>query len=209
MSHHMVDASSERAFRRDVAKSKRLLEDIVGAEVAGYRAPGFSINPRTPWAHRVLAEEGFVYSSSACPARFDGSPDPHSSRKPWKAECGDGLRLLEFPPLTRRLAGQNVPVAGGSYLRLLPVRVVSHAVAAMNEAGAPAVVSLRPWEIDASQARLPETELARWRHWAGVEGFEQKLAELLTLCDFGPVGEFAGVRPQRFPVNLQHAAHAI
>lgn len=196
-SHLMADSQSERAFRRDVRRSKHELEDLLGAEVTGYRAPGFSINQRTPWAHRVLAEEGFVYSSSVCPARLDGDTGFAAPPKPWKADCGDGLRLIEFPPLTRRLAGQNVPVAGGSYLRLLPVRVVSNAISAMNAGNAPAVVSLRPWEIDPSQMNLPETSLSRWRHWAGVEEFPAKLGELLSLHEFGPIGEFAGLRPQR------------
>lgn len=200
--HWMADTLTERSFRNDVRRGKHLLEDILGAEVAGYRAPGFSINQRTPWAHRVLAEEGYLYSSSVCPTRLESESGTQAPTTPWRSDCGNGMRILEFPPLTRRLAGQNVPVAGGSYLRLLPVRVVSNAIVAMNQAKAPAVLCLKPWEIDASQAALPDTTLSRWRHWAGVEEFEGKLSQLLELHEFGTVGEHVGVRPQcRVPTN--------
>jgi polysaccharide deacetylase family protein (PEP-CTERM system associated) len=195
--HTMADALTERAFRGDVRRGKQVLEDILGAEVVGYRAPGFSINQRTPWAHRVLAEEGFVYSSSVCPSRLESDSTFQAPTTPWRSDCGGGLRILEFPPLTRRLAQQNVPVAGGSYLRLLPVRVVSNAIVAMNQAKAPAVLCLKPWEIDATQAELPETTLSRWRHWAGVEEFEGKLAQLLELHEFGTIAEHVGVQPQQ------------
>ena len=33
----------------------------------GYRAPSFSIDARTPWAHPILAEQGYAYSSSVAP----------------------------------------------------------------------------------------------------------------------------------------------
>jgi polysaccharide deacetylase family protein (PEP-CTERM system associated) len=196
MSHQMVDVSNERSFRLDVRRSKNLLEEILGAEVMGYRAPGFSINQRTPWAHRVLAEEGFLYSSSVCPARLGGDAEFAAPTKPWKTDCGDGLRVMEFPPLTRRLSGQNVPVAGGSYLRLLPVPIVSNAIDAMNANAAPAVISLRPWEIDPSQAGMPGTTISRWRHCAGVKEFGRKLEVLLAHHEFGTIGEFAGLTPQ-------------
>jgi polysaccharide deacetylase family protein (PEP-CTERM system associated) len=195
--HSMTDTLTERAFRSDVRRGKQVLEDILGAEVCGYRAPGFSINQRTPWAHRVLAEEGFVYSSSVCPSRLDGDAAFRAPTTPWRSDCGGGRGIHEFPPLTRRLAGQNVPVAGGSYLRLLPVRVVSGAIDAMNQARAPAVLCLKPWEIDATQAQLPETTLSRWRHWAGVEEFEGKLSQLLDQHEFGTIGGHVGAEPQR------------
>jgi len=44
---------------------------------------------------------------------------------------------------------------------------------------------------------IPKTSHARWRHWAGVEEFPAKLGELLDVHEFGPMGEFAGLRPQR------------
>lgn len=206
-SHEPADEQGERAFRRDVRRSRRILESIVHTSVVGYRAPGFSISERTPWAHRVLADEGFAYSSSVYPARLDGSGAPGAPPTPWEADGGDGRSVAEFPPLTRRLSGQHVPVAGGGYMRLLPVRVVSRAILAMNNAGAPAVICVRPWEIDRAQSRLPHAPLDQWRHWAGVDHFESKLAALLDLHDFGAIDDHLGLVPPRSPGSA--AAHAI
>ena len=193
MAHRMPDTQTPREFRMDVRTAKRLLEDVTGAQVAGYRAPGFSVNRRTPWAHTVLLEEGHDYSSSVCPPRIDGGDDAAQTR-PWRTGTSRGV--LELPPLSHRLTGQNVPIAGGSYLRLLPVRAVTEAIGAMNAKGAPALLTLRPWEIDSTRAGSQEVSLSRWRHWAGVEEFEGKLSTLLREHSFGSVRDWMSTSPQ-------------
>ena len=56
--HESVTALDRTAFREDVRSSKRTLEDLIGSEVVGYRAPNFSIIPGLEWAFDVLVEEG-------------------------------------------------------------------------------------------------------------------------------------------------------
>ena len=74
--HRRVDSQSSDAFRADVRDAKRTLEDAGGVHVCGYRAPTFSIGRNSTWAHAILAEEGYRYSSSVYPRRHDlyGSP---------------------------------------------------------------------------------------------------------------------------------------
>ncbi len=115
--HEPVDRLGEHRFRADIRRAKRLLEDIAGVAVQGYRAPTFSLGPRTPWAHAILAEEGHRYSSSVFPIRHDlyGAPDaPRTPHRPHP----DGV--VELPMTTLRLAGRNLPCAGGGWFRLLP-----------------------------------------------------------------------------------------
>ena len=50
-----------QTLRNETAGAKRMLEDIIGTEVVGFRAPGFFINDRVSDA---LREAGFRYSSS-------------------------------------------------------------------------------------------------------------------------------------------------
>src|SRR5215469_35485 len=69
--HYRADSQTEAQFRHDVKSSKALLEDIGGVRIIGYRAPTFSAGCRAPWVHRVLAEEGFRYSSSVYPVVHD------------------------------------------------------------------------------------------------------------------------------------------
>jgi polysaccharide deacetylase family protein (PEP-CTERM system associated) len=203
-SHLPIDAQGARWFRRDVRRAKRVLEDILGAPVAGYRAPTFSITRRTPWAHRILCEEGFAYSSSVFPIRHDRYGVPDAPRLPHHVDCGNGRTIVELPPLTVRLVGTNLPVAGGGYLRVLPAALVSRAIRAMNRIGAPAVVYLHSWEMDPAQPRIAGRASAVWRHRVGLAGFPAKLRKLLDAHEFVPIGEMLGL-----PDQLRGAAPAL
>jgi polysaccharide deacetylase family protein (PEP-CTERM system associated) len=114
--HLRVDRQSPAAFRADIRDSKKILEDIGGVVVNGYRAPTFSIGCDSGWAHAILAEEGYRYSSSVYPVRHDlyGSPDaPRSAFAPVPG-------LVEIPLTTVRLLGRDIPASGGGYFRLFP-----------------------------------------------------------------------------------------
>lgn len=67
LSHKQIFKLSEDDFRQEIAESRKLLEDITGKAVLGYRAPAFSIGPETKWALKILAEEGYKYDSSVYP----------------------------------------------------------------------------------------------------------------------------------------------
>src|SRR3546814_3489953 len=62
--HKRVFTFDGAQFRADLRRSRAILEDATGQAVTGYRAPSLSIDRRNPWAHEVLAEEGYAYSSS-------------------------------------------------------------------------------------------------------------------------------------------------
>lgn len=200
-SHRMADQQGARDFRRDVRKGKKLLEDLLGAPVSGYRAPSFSFTDRTPWAHEILVDEGFIYSSSVFPVRHDRYGVPDAPRQPWEvraphAEGGAGKTILELPPLTLRVLGQNFPVAGGGYMRLFPGALMSFAIRRMNRAGAPAMVYLHPWELDPDQPRLPGGRMNRFRHYVGLATMEKKLATLMERHAFTSVAQHLGLAAQ-------------
>jgi polysaccharide deacetylase family protein (PEP-CTERM system associated) len=70
--HRRVGTLTPQQFRADVRDSRRLLEDISGQLVQGFRAPSFSIVPGLEWAFEVLLEEGYRYDSSLFPIRRPG-----------------------------------------------------------------------------------------------------------------------------------------
>lgn len=80
--HARVFTLTPDQFREDLARARAALEDAGGVAVNGYRAPSFSIDRRTPWAHAVLAEAGYAYSSSIAPIAHDhyGWPDAPRAR---------------------------------------------------------------------------------------------------------------------------------
>jgi polysaccharide deacetylase family protein (PEP-CTERM system associated) len=81
--HKRVDRETAESFRDDIRRSKAILEDVGGAAVKGYRAATFSMNEdTTPFAWRVLEEEGFAYSSSIYPVKRDFYSNADAPRGP-------------------------------------------------------------------------------------------------------------------------------
>lgn len=175
--HARVFGMTADAFRADLAKSRAILEDLSGQRVTGYRAPSFSIDTRTPWAHEILAEAGYAYSSSVAPVRHDHYGWRESPRHPWRPFADRDL--IEWPVTTLPIAGRNL-AAGGGFFRMLPYAVTHRAVAGMNGEGFPAVLYFHPWEIDPGQPRVTDAPLrSRIRHYTGLAGMADKLRRLL------------------------------
>lgn len=179
MGHAMIRRLEPEEFRRDILDSRKLLEDITGCAVAGYRAPTFSITHKTAWAIDILAEAGFRYDSSIFPIRHDRYGVPDAPRFVHLAVGPGGGQITELPPLTLRLLGRNLPVGGGGYLRLLPVALVDLALGRAEKKRQPGMVYLHPWELDPGQPLLPMSRLNRWRHRVNLARTEGKLRHLL------------------------------
>lgn len=183
--HRRVHRFTPESFREDLQKSKDALEQATGEQVYGFRAPTFSVVRETGWAVDVLAECGFEYDSSVFPVRHDRYGVPDAPRGPFLA-VGKAREILELPPLTYRIAGQNLPVAGGGYFRLFPLAVMRAGLRQTARAQPPAVGMLyfHPWEFDPGQPRLPLGKLARWRTYVGVGKTTNRLASLLSAYPF-------------------------
>lgn len=132
------DCAPDR-FREDARETKLRLEDFTGREVAGYRAPGFSMNRRTLQALSILAEEGY---------RFDSSINAQFHRSPWHAPVivgTDSGKILEVPVTACPTLGLNLPCGGGRSWRTLPVRVTIAAMQRLwNERRLPGLIALNP-----------------------------------------------------------------
>ncbi len=177
--HERVWEIGPRAFREDLLRAKGLLEDLGGVPVTGYRAPAFSIGPRTPWAREILLETGHTYSSSVYPIRHDHYGSPNAPRGPHRPDGAGGL--LEIPPATLRLFGRNLPAGGGGYFRLAPYRASWAALRWINHAeDRPAVFYIHPWELDPGQPRVPGIDYrTRFRHYINLHRTEERLRRLL------------------------------
>ena len=185
--HRLVYDQTPQAFREDVRRAKRIIEDAGGCEVGGYRAPSYSITPRSLWALDVLIEEGHWYDASIFPIRHDRYGIPVSPREPFYVERDAG-GLMEVPGSTVRVGPVNLPVAGGGYFRILPYRWTRWGMARLNRTEKrPAVFYLHPWEIDPEQPRLSAGWLGRFRHYRNLAETESRLRALLSEFGFGTV----------------------
>lgn len=178
--HRRVHTFTPETFRKDVALSKAALEEVSGTEVVGYRAPTFSIMRSTAWAIDILAECGMSYDSSIFPVRHDRYGVPDAPRTPFIVERSEH-RLLELPPTTWRVLGQNLPVAGGGYFRLFPQTMLHAGLSQLSkQSGALGMLYFHPWEFDPEQPRLPLGRLSQFRTYVGIRKSEARLERLLV-----------------------------
>lgn len=189
-SHRLVYEQSPKEFREETVRSKKLLEDISGSEVLGYRAASYSIVEESLWALDILAELGFVYDSSIFPVRHDRYGIPDAERRPHRMTTPNGSTILEWPLATASICGLRLPVAGGGYFRLFPYWLSRWGLESINEREArPFIFYLHPWEIDPGQPRVPASWLSRFRHYTNLHKCEERLRRLLAEFNFGPARE--------------------
>ena len=60
--HERACDLTEAAFFSDIDSARKILEDISGRAVTGYRAPSFSIGEKNLWAFDCLERAGYRYS---------------------------------------------------------------------------------------------------------------------------------------------------
>lgn len=190
--HELIHTQTPAQFRQSVERSKKLLEDITGAEVYGYRAPAFTITRRTLWALDVLVETGHRYDSSIFPKQMprygiDGAPRyPHQLRTP------AGHTLYEFPVAVYEFAGRRVPVGGGGYFRLFPYWFLRRGVVQLNAQRQPATIYMHPYEYaphELSHVGYPVS----WRLWLhqrpGRHRFPGRVDRMLREFRFGAIAD--------------------
>jgi polysaccharide deacetylase family protein (PEP-CTERM system associated) len=193
--HARVFTLTPDQFREDLARARAALEDAGGVAVNGYRAPSFSIDRRTPWAHAVLAEAGYAYSSSIAPIAHDHYGWPDAPRAPFRPLADAGL--VELPITIARVLGREV-TAGGGFFRLLPKGVTHRAVRAANAGGDAAIFYFHPWEIDPGQPRVRRAPLkSRLRHYARLGAMAGKLRALIAAHGWGRVDAIAQSAAER------------
>lgn len=203
--HHRVDGQTAKQFGEDIARTKKVLEDIAGVKVKGYRAATFSIGPTTGWAFEVLEKAGYEYSSSIYPVAHDNYSNPDAPRFAYRPK--GATSLWEYPISTVRVAGRNLPCGGGGYFRFVPYtlfrRALRHIVDAERE---PVVFYLHPWEVDPDQPRPAGVKLkSRFRHYVNLSATVSRLRRLLDDFQWDRVDRVFAERRQPAP---GHAARS-
>ena len=206
--HRLVYDLTPDQFREDIRRAKDVLETISGTLVQGYRAPSFSVTERSLWALDVLIEEGHRYDASIFPVHHDRYGIPGSPRHAHRLERTGGS-IVEAPASTVRLAGVNLPIAGGGYFRLLPYQWTKWGIARVNAVdGEPVVFYIHPWEIDPEQPRLPVSRVTRWRHYRGLDQTVARLSQLMKDFRFDTVTASLAARGTTVAPAAARLAHA-
>jgi len=184
--HEMITSQTPEQFREDVRRAKRVLEEITGAQIDGYRAPSFTITKATMWALPILVEEGYKYDSSVFPVMHDRYGMPGANPFPHEITTTAGT-LLEIPPTTCAFLTVRIPIAGGGYFRLFPYPLLKGLLRRVEKQGHSLVMYLHPWELDPEQPRMKGSLLSCFRHYLNLEKTEPRLIRLLTDFSFVPL----------------------
>lgn len=186
--HELVKEIGPEKFREDLFKSIEAIRNAVpDADIVGYRAPSFSVNPDLNWFFETLKEAGIKYDSSLFPVAFH--PDYANSGVPLEPYQ---IRpdVIEYPMSCVRVGKLTLPCSGGGYFRLLPYAWFKWGIKKINNEGRAAVFYLHPWEIDPGQPRIKEVPLSKqFRHYNNLKKCEKRLRKLLNDFKFTTVRE--------------------
>lgn len=205
--HRLSYDLTPKAFFRDVRKTKFFLEDLIGQEVLGYRAPNFSITDRNLWAYDELIRAGYRYDSSVYPVRHPRYGNLQRSVFPEVIRRAEG-EIVEFPLATAvlRLIGSEIrlPVAGGAWWRLFPMGYLTWALRRIEKVpGQPLNCYFHPWEIDPGQPRFDALpRLSKLRHYSRVDTFDRRLEAFMKTFAFGRACDvLRGIYPEKIPTR--------
>lgn len=184
--HVRVFTMTADQFAHDLDRTRKTLEDTTGGKITGYRAPSFSIDQRTPWAHQVLADAGYTYSSSVAPVVHDHYGWPEAPRFAFRPVVGSDL--IELPVTTAKFAGRTLAAGGGGFFRLLPYAFSHWAFTQVNNAGHPGIFYFHPWEIDRDQPRVADAPIkSKFRHYTNLDVMAPKLKKMMAAFEWGRV----------------------
>ena len=189
-SHRLCRPLADAELRAELGGSKRLLEDITGAEAAGFRAPNFSVDDRVL---ALIREAGYRYDSSynsfSLHGRY-GRISLNGGRMGLARRVADDF--FEMPvsnlPLSylstlgalAHFRHFSLPWSGGAYFRLLPLWVFQAGVRSILKRDGAYLFYMHPWEVDPGQPRVRRASpAARFKHYTNLVQTEDKLRKMI------------------------------
>lgn len=180
--HVLAYEVGREEFTEDVNKAKTILEDITGEPIRGFRAPGFAITEKSPWAFDVIKSVGYDYDSSVFPASCGHGGIIDAPMGPYFIETDSGM-LPEIPMSVIETFGRRVSLFGGGYLRLAPQWLIRWGIKRLHKQDQPLIVYVHPREIDPDHPRLPLSLKRRFKCYVNLKSTMPKLE---WLCENYP-----------------------
>ena len=188
MYHNRLDSMKNKQEFVDELKK---FAELTSKKSKGFRAPSFSLNYSSSWAIDALVENGYQYDSSIVPAKTKLYGMPNAELKPYKITSKNleknnhGGKLIEFPLLTRKFFNYSVPVAGGFFIRLLPLRWIETAMKNNENKKIPSTFYIHSWEL--TPEYMKKVSLSKSDNFITYHNLEKtstKLEKLLKKFEF-------------------------
>ena len=172
--HILAYEVGRQSFREDIRRGKRVLEDITGVDVVGFRAAGFGTTANTPWIFEDIRNAGYLYDSSVFPAKRGHGGMADFRLDPHEINTSKGV-LLEIPQSVVQVFGRRLSFFGGGYLRLAPRFLIKWGIARLQKAGRPLLIYVHPREVDPGHPRLPLRLDRRFKSYINLQSTIPKL----------------------------------
>jgi peptidoglycan/xylan/chitin deacetylase (PgdA/CDA1 family) len=169
-------------FREKIRLAKNKLEETFGVNIAGYRAPYFSLdNSRL----EVLRELGFTYDSSKFdfPKRTYAAQIDTTDFKKVAENIYHRSGFYEFGVPLKKFMGIRVPVSGGGYVRMGDWGFCASMLYNYLSNNNYYVFYLHPFEL--SKVRMPRTpKLKSYDKYylrAGIKSYPRKIEKIIKM----------------------------
>ena len=189
-SHIDLRKTSKTNIESDLKKSISSLEKTSGEKVLGFRAPFFSISKQNLDIFNII-EKYFKYDSSIFPVNTPLYGISSAPRFPYRFSSESPLekksngKLLELPPTTLKIPVYgNLPIAGGFYLRFLPLSLIKYGINKLNKIDQSAMFYIHPKDLDVN---MPKIDSYSWHYYYNLKNGENKFESLLKNFKFSSV----------------------
>jgi polysaccharide deacetylase family protein (PEP-CTERM system associated) len=191
--HPIVFELGPEEFAADLDRCLSALATGGVREVAGYRAPSFTMTPPVHGYLELLRARRFRYDCSLFPISHPRYGQSASPRRPFLLEGVPGASPFAVVPMTvARLGVANFPFSGGGYLRVLPLAAYWALRSVARRQGVPTILYVHPWELDSFRPDAGLSRLMRWRAQGGQLTMPGKLESILGegAGSFQTMGEY-------------------
>lgn len=176
-SHKLNYKMTHDELFEDLKYSKKLLEDITGETVYGYRAPTFSINDDVV---RALVKIGYRYDSSwnkfATHDRYGRLEDVTMKKMKDHSVFLLNEKLTELCLPVEYLLSKSIPIAGGGFFRLYPLWFSKLMFKKYMTDHNYYMFYSHPWEFDTEQPKIKEIGWSnRLRHYINLDNNTDKI----------------------------------
>ena len=137
--HDMVYEMDRNQFSNSLDSAITYLKDASGQDIAGFRAPSFSINDKCQWAFEEVAKR-FLYDSSNLLDK--------NLNKPIQEQKYNGKQLLSLPIYNPKIfLNRRVRVIGGTFLKILPLSLILKYMRKASNEGYLPIIYIHPYEL--------------------------------------------------------------
>lgn len=188
-SHTPLWDLTPESFYREITETNKLLENITGKKVKGFRAPYCSLQHNTAWMLDILESEGFTYDSSIFPMRtilygVNNAPlGKYGITSKNILQHNPDARLTEIPFTLFSKAGFKVPCTGGVYGRLIPYAILQSIL--QSVAGNRTInFYFHPWEVYGNTPAIEAPLFNRFISYYNTGSYLRRVEKLLRRFSF-------------------------